>query len=86
MFLINIILKVSFVQYTYKCRKLDVPELISDVKTLSGLAKKGVELKTSLYLYSNNTSDFIESKVVEIIDNQVKYYVFFNKFKMNLIS
>ena len=56
-------------------RPIEITEILFDLEKICLFAKKSVKLTCSYVLNSVNVSNFIESKVIEIIDKQVKNYV-----------
>ena len=74
--LIDSILQVTNVVYHFLNRPIGLSDILLNLKNILVFAKKSVKLTCSFVLNSVKVSDFIESKVVEIIDSQVKSFLF----------
>ena len=74
--LINLHYQMKLIDYRHKSRSIGILDMLSDLKKLSMLSTQGIHLTSRLVIKSSTTSSYIGSKVVEIIDSQVIFYVF----------
>ena len=69
----KLLYQIELVDYRYYARPIGIIEMLSDLETIAKLATTGVYISNDLVINVDTTSKYIESKVVEIIDSQVKF-------------